>query len=106
MENPFTYTPSDSELEALVKLTNHPGWPVFLAVMNQAHSDVAVRGIKDMSGKLPQGFYAGYLESLEQTIGRVELLTQQYIDQVSAAQQERLASMPDRSSASGGDTAS
>ena len=102
--NPFAYDPSDHEIEELARLATHPGYQVFRAIMLSARQEIGIRGLKEMGrGDLPEGFYAGYIQSIEETLARVDNLVKDLSDRrLEAAQRAKLGAQ----SVSQGDTTS
>lgn len=72
----FTYTPTDGELDDLTKMSTHPGYRVFQELLRQSYNDSSARGVKEI-GKggndvMPQGYWAGYLQCLEDVLNMVD----------------------------------
>lgn len=72
----FAYEPTDSDVEALAKMQDSPGWLVFLAIMKLAYNETAIEAIEEMAGgdARPVGYYKGFMDSLKQTVARIDSL--------------------------------
>ena len=104
---PFTHTPTEADVEQLAKLKAHPGWAVFTRMMQECHSQVGIQAIEEMEtpSARPAGYYKGYIDSIRETLGRVDFLVSELVAQRQVQNEiERLA--PVRAYSSSGDTAS
>ena len=101
---------TDTDRVALVAMTQHQGWPVFIRLAGEmitsATANVVSAVLKGSDGLQPPPYYAGQIDAINELGNRVAQATEELKARAEEIEEERKTRLADRSdSVTPGDTA-